>query len=264
MMETSIASFHVDPVPLRRLSVVIPCFNEESTLGELLRRVLEAPTPGFAREVIVIDDGSTDRTSAILDDFAGTPGLTIVHQDNRGKGAALRAGFERARGQWLLIQDADLEYDPADYPCLLQPILDGTADVVFGSRFLARARRPRTWWHFYGNRALTTLSNLTTGFALTDVHTCYKVFRRELLPQLALRSRGFEIDPELTAAFAETGCRVVEVPISYAPRTPAQGKKIRLRDGLSALVAIARHAPRARRRRVLCSGPEVGSPLPVH
>lgn len=226
-----------------KLSVIIPCYNERATIREIVRRVQDAPCLGLEREIVVVDDCSGDGSREILQELAarGSPSLRVLLKDeNRGKGAALRDGFARAGGDIFLIQDADLEYDPREYPALLEPIVDGRADVVFGSRFLGGTHRVMYLWHYYGNRALTHLSNLTTGLHLTDVHTCYKVFRRELLPRLRLRSDGFEIDPEFTAKVARLGCRIYEVPISYSSRTRAEGKKIRLRDGLSALRCIAR------------------------
>lgn len=227
------------------LSVVIPVYNERATLGELVRRVRAVP---LAKEIILIDDGSSDGTREIMQSMAGDPELVLVyHPVNRGKGAALRTGFVHAKGDIVLIQDADLEYDPADYQRLLEPILAGDADAVFGSRFLSLdARRSQTWWHRLGNRALTTLSNFCTGLKLTDMETCYKVFRREVIQAIApgLQQERFGIEPELTAKLAATGCRVREVAVGYAPRGYRDGKKIGWRDALQALWCIWRYRSR--------------------
>jgi glycosyltransferase involved in cell wall biosynthesis len=226
------------------LSIVIPVYNEKATLEELISRVLAVDT-GWQREIILVDDGSTDGTRELYPRItARWPEEKIVVQlqpRNRGKGAAVRTGFELAAGDVVIIQDADLEYDPADYPRLLKPIREGRADVVFGSRFVGSdAHRVHLFWHMLGNRWLTTLSNMLTNLNLTDMETCYKVLRREVVQSLKLRSDGFTIEPELTAKVARGRWRVYEVGISYAGRDYAEGKKITWCDGLKALGAIIR------------------------
>jgi len=219
-----------------KLSVLVPVYNEEATVAELLRRVAAVP---IEKELLVVDDASTDGTGAIL---AGLdlPGLRVFrHERNRGKGAALRTALAHAVGEIVIIQDADLEYDPNDYARLIEPIERGQADVVYGSRFLA-GRRVTTFWHYFVNTALTRLSNLLTGLRLTDMETCYKVFRADLIRGLTLVSDGFAIEPEMTAKAARRGARFVEVPISYRGRGRDEGKKIHWRDGFRTLAAIAR------------------------
>ena len=227
------------------LSIVIPAYNEQATVEKLLRRVAEATLPeGVEREIVVVDDGSQDGTRDILRriaEAADPPIRYFEHEENRGKGAALRTGFAETKGDVVLIQDADLEYDPAEYPRLLQPILDDLADVVYGSRFLGGPHRVLFFWHYQGNRALTTLSNMLTDLNLSDMETCYKVFRGELLRSLELSSNRFGIEPELTAKVAKKHARIYEVPISYHGRTYAEGKKIGWRDGVAAVWAILRY-----------------------
>ncbi len=229
------------PVPAGwLLSVVVPVYNEARWVRTLVGRVQAVAVP---KEVILVDDGSTDGTRAILRELEGGTVRVVYQPANRGKGAALRAGFRQARGDVLLVQDADLEYDPADYPRLLAPIVEGRADVVYGSRFLGGPRRGQTRRHGLANRALTALSNLATGLRLTDMETCYKVFRREVLDGLELRSDRFGFEPEVTAKVARRrpAWRVCEVPVGYSGRSHAEGKKIRLKDAFAAVYCIVRY-----------------------
>jgi glycosyltransferase involved in cell wall biosynthesis len=227
-----------------RLSVVIPVFNERQTVEKLLRRVLNAPLPpGVELEMIVVDDASTDGTRDHLREIrdAGEVPFTLLeHPENRGKGAALRTGFEHVGGDVVLIQDADLEYDPREYPVLLQPILNDEADAVYGSRFLGGPHRVLFFWHYVGNKMLTTMSNVFTDLNLSDMETCYKVFRTDLLRRMKLTSNRFGIEPELTAQLSRLKARIYEVPISYHGRTYAEGKKINWKDGVSAIWSIVR------------------------
>ena len=226
-----------------KLTVVIPVYNERGMVEEVLQRVAEAP---LRKEVIVVDDGSDDGSREILErlsEHATLPdGLLILfHERNRGKGAAVRTGIAQATGDWILIQDADLEYDPRDYPQLLAPLLDGRADVVYGSRFLGGAGQTRYFHHYLANRFLTFVTNLLTNLKLTDMETGYKVFRRQVLDGIRLRSNGFEFEPEITAKVARNGYRIYEVPISYNSRSYREGKKITWVDGLKALWALFRY-----------------------
>jgi len=222
-----------------KLSVVIPVFNERPTVAEIIRRV-QAVDVGIDKEIIVVDDGSTDGTREILRGLV-SPGLKVIlHEKNRGKGGALRTGFAEARGEIVLVQDADLEYDPREYPRLLEPILDGRADVVYGSRFLGGPHRVLYFWHYVGNRFLTTFSNMLANLNMTDMETCYKVIRREVLGKIALRSSRFGFEPEITMKLARLGSRFYEVPISYSGRDYAEGKKIGLKDGLAAIFHLIR------------------------
>ncbi len=227
-----------------KLSIVIPVYNEHATLEELVSRVL-ARDVGMAREVLLVDDGSTDGTRSlyprILQRWPTEDIRVQLQERNQGKGAALREGFARATGDIVLIQDADLEYDPQDYPKLLAPILDGKANVVYGSRFVgSQAKRVLFFWHMVGNRLLTLLSNALTNLNLTDMETCYKVFRSDVIRSFQIRSNGFTVEPELTAKVARGRWRIYEVGISYAGRDYSEGKKITWVDGLRALWAIFR------------------------
>jgi glycosyltransferase involved in cell wall biosynthesis len=226
-----------------KLSVLVPVYNEEATVEALLERVLAAEAP-VEKEIIVVDDGSTDGTGERLKEFLSTHGSAPVrlirHQRNRGKGAAVRTALAAATGELAVVQDADLEYDPAEYGRLLEPILDGRADVVFGSRFLGGPHRVHLFWHYLGNKFLTTVCNALFNLALTDMETCYKAFRREVLDGRSLRAERYGFDPEITARFSQAGARIYEVPISYSGRTYAEGKKITWKDGLVVLWTLLR------------------------
>jgi glycosyltransferase involved in cell wall biosynthesis len=224
----------------RCLAVVMPCFNERATIEAIVERVLDSP---FTSELVIVDDGSSDGTREVLRKLAQREErIRLFEQNpNQGKGAALRRGFKEASGDIVLIQDADLEYNPDDYPVLLAPILDGRADAVFGSRFLGGPHRVLYYWHSVGNKVLTTLSNMFTNLNLTDMETCYKVFRTEVLRKVTTRQDRFGFEPEITAKVARAGARIYEVPISYAGRTYAEGKKIGWRDGVKALWCIIRY-----------------------
>jgi glycosyltransferase involved in cell wall biosynthesis len=226
-----------------KISIVIPVYNELRWVEPLLERVLAADCCGLTQEVVMVDDCSTDGTSQILEALAQRhPEVKLIKQDrNRGKGAALRRGFEAATGDVILVQDADLEYNPRDYPTLLRPILEDNADAVFGSRFLGGPHRVLFFWHSVGNQVLTTLSNMFTNLNLTDMETCYKVFRTSLVKQVSLEQDRFGFEPEITAKLARAGARIYEVPISYAGRTYAEGKKINWKDGVKALYCIVRY-----------------------
>ncbi len=238
-----------------RVSVVIPVYNELATLPELLRRLVAVP---FDKEVVMVDDGSTDGSRELLERLAregvaGLPGavaagettLRVLLQDrNRGKGAALRRGFADSTGEVVIVQDADLEYDPRDIPRVVQPILEGQADVVYGSRFIGSPRRVLYFWHTVVNQVLTTLSNAACDLNLTDMETCYKAFKGELIRSLPLQEDRFGFEPEVTALVARARATVYEVPISYHGRTYEEGKKIGWKDGVRALYVIAKHAVR--------------------
>jgi len=222
----------------KTLSVVIPVYNEKTTITEILDRVQAQPE---VNEVVLVDDFSTDGTRDVLRTLEGRENVRVLyHPVNRGKGAALRTGFAAATCDMVLIQDADLEYDPADYPSLLAPLLIGRADAVFGSRFLGGTHRVLYFWHYLANRFLTLLSNVFTGLNLTDMEVCYKVFRRDVLSRMDLVCDRFGIEPELTAKVARQRVRVYEVPVSYYGRTYDEGKKIGWRDGVAAVYWIVR------------------------
>jgi glycosyltransferase involved in cell wall biosynthesis len=223
-----------------KVTVVMPVYNEAGTIAEILRRV---EAVGVAEEIIVVNDCSRDGTGEALEALkAEFPKMVLLHHErNQGKGAALRTGFAHVTGEVVIIQDADLEYDPRDYEKLLQPLREDVADVVYGSRFLGGPHRVLFFWHAVGNRVLTTLSNALTNLNLTDMETCYKAFRAELLQKVTFRSNTFTFEPEFTAKVARLRWRIYEVPISYSGRTYAEGKKINWRDGLRALGAIVRY-----------------------
>jgi len=229
---------------MKRLSIVIPVFNEAATIREIIARVQEAPLPeGLAREIVVVDDFSTDGTREILQDYAGTGVCKIFfHDRNQGKGAALRTGFAHTTGDIVLIQDADLEYDPQEYSKLLAPILGEKADVVYGSRFAGgECKRVLFFWHYVGNKLLTTLSNIFTNLNLTDMETCYKVFRKEVLSKIRIEEDRFGFEPEITAKLARLGVRIYEVGIGYSGRTYSEGKKINWKDGVRAIWYILKY-----------------------
>lgn len=229
------------PLPAHfKLSVVIPVYNEKRWIQEIIRRVEAVPIP---KEIILVDDYSTDGTRDLLKNVEDKH-LVVYHAHNQGKGAALRTGFQHATGDVIIVQDADLEYDPAEYPRLLQPIVENRADVVFGSRFLGGDHsRVLYFWHYLANKMLTTLSNMFTNLNLTDMETCYKVFRREVLHDITLKSDRFGFEPEFTAKIAKhrPRWRIYEVPISYSGRTYEEGKKIGLKDAIQAFFCIIRY-----------------------
>jgi glycosyltransferase involved in cell wall biosynthesis len=227
-----------------QLSVVIPVYNEEQFVENAIQRVLCADTCGLELELIVINDGSIDATKEIIERLAlQDKRIRVLNQPyNMGKGSALRRGFAEVGGDIVLVQDADLEYDPIDYPHLIRPLLDGRADVVFGSRFLGGPHRVLYFWHYVANKFLTLLSNITTNLNLTDIETGYKAFRKAVLNKIKLRSNRFGFEPEITAKVARLGCRVYETPISYSGRSYEEGKKIGWRDGFQALYCIVRYA----------------------
>jgi glycosyltransferase involved in cell wall biosynthesis len=227
--------------PNFKLSVVIPVYNERRWVRDLLRRVQEVPIP---KEIIVVDDCSTDGTRDILRELEGDDLRIIYQPHNQGKGAALREGFRHSAGDVVIVQDADLEYDPAEFPRLIQPIIENRADVVFGSRFIGDSHRVLYFWHYVANNVLTMLSNMFTNLNLTDMETCYKVFRREVLADIELKSNRFGFEPEITAKIAKhrnPAWRVYEVAISYSGRTYEEGKKIGWRDAFTALYCIIRY-----------------------
>ncbi|NCZ71262.1 MAG: glycosyltransferase family 2 protein, partial [Actinobacteria bacterium] len=228
----------LDPRPC--LTVVVPCYNEEATIETLLGQVLESP---WVAEVVVVDDGSRDRSRQILAGIANPRVRVILHEMNQGKGAALRTGFQHATSDFVIVQDADLEYDPAEYATVLEPLLTNRADVVFGSRFLSgRPHRVLYFWHSMGNKFLTLMSNMFTDLNLTDMETCYKCFRREVIQSIDIEENRFGFEPEITAKLARGRWRIYEVGISYSGRTYDEGKKIGWRDGVRAVYCIVRYS----------------------
>ena len=231
-----------NPANSIKLSIVMPCYNEIDTIDAILKKVREVDLE-IAREIVIVDDGSTDGTREYLKTIENHEDIQVIlHTVNRGKGASLRTGFENATGDIVIIQDADLEYDPCDYPRLLKPILDGAADVVYGSRFMgSEAHRVLYFYHSIGNRLLTLLSNCFTNLNLTDMEVCYKVFKKNVLDQIELREDRFGFEPEITAKIARLNCSVYEVGISYYGRTYEEGKKIGWRDGVRAVYVIFKY-----------------------
>ena len=229
------------PPKLRKLSVIVPVYNERNTLVEVLRRMRAVELPdGIEREIIVVDDGSDDGTRDVLRQIGDSTVRVVLHDVNRGKGAALRTGFGHATGEYVLVQDADLEYDPEDWPKLLNPVLRGKARVVYGSRFTGE-RRNMLLLHWIGNRFLSMTTNVLYNTTLSDMETCYKLFERDLVAQMKLNSNRFDIEPEITAKVLKRGIRIYEVPISYSGREFDEGKKITWRDGFAALWTLVKY-----------------------
>jgi glycosyltransferase involved in cell wall biosynthesis len=239
--EAACRQLGIYPIPVGfKLSVVIPVFNERQWIRELVHRVRQVPIP---KEIILVDDCSTDGTRDILKEMEQDEDIRVYYQPiNQGKGAALREGFVHATGDVVIVQDADLEYDPGEYPRLIQPIIEDRADVVYGSRFIGESHRVLYFWHYVCNKMLTMLSNMFSNMNLTDMETCYKVFRREVLEEMTLRSNRFGFEPEVTAKVAKAKkWRIYEIPISYSGRTYEEGKKIGLKDAFTALYCILRY-----------------------
>lgn len=222
-----------------KLSVIIPVYNEVESIQTILKRVQDTK---LVHEIVIVDDGSKDGTRDVLKELDGKDGLRVIlHEKNQGKGAAVRTGMAAAKGDVLLIQDADLEYDPRDYPELLRPIEEGLADVVYGSRFLGRAHRVTMFWHMVANKSLTLLTNILYDTILTDMETGYKVFRREVIEGMVIRANSFNFEPEFTAKILKRKYRIFEVPITFNPRDYSQGKKIKLHDAFEAVWALIKY-----------------------
>ena len=222
-----------------KLSIVIPVYNEKNTIEKIIGQV-QSVNLDLDKEIILVDDGSTDGTQEILRKLETDEVRIFFQEINQGKGKALQTGFSKASGDFVIIQDADLEYDPKEYPKLLAPLLDGRADAVYGSRFLGGPHRVLFFWHYLGNKMLTTFSNMLSNLNLTDMETCYKVFRKEILDKITLKSKRFGIEPEITLKLAKLKCRIYEVPISYSGRDYSEGKKIGWKDGIAAIFHIIR------------------------
>ncbi len=220
-----------------KLSIVIPVYNEKGTIDEIVRRVQDVE---FEKEIIIVDDCSNDGTREKIDKISGNNIKKLFHERNKGKGASLRTGFQHATGDIVIIQDADLEYNPKEYSNLIEPTLDGRADVVYGSRFLGGPHRVSFFWNYVGNKILTTLSNMLTNLILTDMETCYKVFKAEVIKDINIKSNRFGFEPEITAKLAKRKCIIYELPISYSGRDYDEGKKIGWKDGVVALYCIVR------------------------
>ena len=225
----------------KRLSIIVPVYNEVATILPLLKKVREVKLLGLEKEVLIVDDGSTDGTSALLEKLRFPGAIFFRHERNRGKGAALRTAIPHTTGDYVIIQDADLEYDPSDYVTVLKPLLMGDADVVYGSRFLGGARRAFLFLHYLGNKLLTLITNVLFNTILTDMETCYKAFRGDLLRSLRLRSNRFDFEPEVTAKVLKRGAKLYEVPITFRGRGFEEGKKITWRDGAVALWTLIRY-----------------------
>jgi len=236
----------MESIPMKKsrgaatLSIIVPVYNEEKTLLLLLQKVQKVKLLGLKKEIILVNDGSIDGTAEILKKIKIPNGKIFHHEQNRGKGAAIRTAIPYTTGEYVIIQDADLEYDPLDYEKLLQPLLEGDADVVYGSRFMG-PRRAFLFWHFVGNQFLTFVTNLLYNTVLTDMETCYKVFKGDILRGLRLRSNRFDFEPEVTAKVLKKGCRLYEMPITYRGRGFEEGKKITWRDGFAALYGLIRY-----------------------